>query len=1123
MAAAAFIGRQHSISAITPDARPIDPAMPTTTAAMETTTSMGDKAATTATNAMNEMAQVQYAQYRSAPSEFPSFERLRLVRLPDDWLPSHLLHRQNTTSTTTSNTPSPPSTTTPQLLQYWPALIYDNYSQLVKDLGSQHRTPKTKGLLAVQHRKFPNMVVARLLCWDETVRMSSTTASNPNLNNSNGGENNSGENDNNGNSNNNKFFSEPKLHILSLPQNSTISSLETNNSTKILNFCDYQFDIEVCCKDLLQRHGVGQQQQSNKGGEESAVVYRYVKQFQKAVDMAVNCMALDLGEDVVTPGGREEVEEDKDGGMMMMMETPCQGIGAAATADEKDGTTTMANTEEEDVQDENNKQEVVVKVEKKKIFSVEKPPAEKRRVENVEKVANDVPPPLTTATSNAAVDTTAVTSNNTSKVVPKNESSTTTTATAATTRGGGTKSRPDASQNIPKKFQSASKEDKKGATTTITAGNSQHPPLPWTVVWKIMRRQGWNWAGGTGLMTGYRYIKPGCKIKGGTEMVDYFNSEHDVQVFARNVYGWTVRDDVNTVDALERVIEEHVRYSNDVVPPLTSTIHPNEPWRDVWGKMRASGWTWKGGTGLMTGYRYIKPGCKIKGGTKGQDYFEREEDVQKFAKYNYGWVGEEVVVEGGDEGLAMMDTKEDKLPEKRRRTEKVSAVDKPATKKAKVSKVKTEKVESIKEDEEEEEEEEEMTSASESDNVDDDDMSRFSEAQRPKKLFVNECADENVPSLEGEQIYADDSWSDVWKKMRKAGWNWKVGSGLMTDYYYIKPGCRVSDGEEGKDYFVAVEDVKCFAERNYGWSRDGVSSGTSLVRGRKRSLSNSSEETHFSQANDNSSKAEVRTQPISSRAILATINSQTKKLSTKKKIQRSTKEDQVEEQSSYVPPRPDPYTWKNLWPALQKDGWRVVKAGRYCVLHDWYYVRPNCDPGDGSSELQVDYFLSEEDVIAFSKQSNYFDVSEESESQGTEESGQASPALENAKPSLNGPSTPQDRKTKPQDPAKPLLSSAKSSFSQSSHYEWSNLWPILQAAGWFYVKASNPLHDWYYVRPNRDPKDERAKLGRHYFTCPSDVIDFVKGLDEKDGKQPRKSDVGGMLMVFEEEATVYSG
>ena len=76
------------------------------------------------------------------------------------------------------------------------------------------------------------------------------------------------------------------------------------------------------------------------------------------------------------------------------------------------------------------------------------------------------------------------------------------------------------------------------------------------------------------------------------------------------------------------------------------------------------------------------------------------------------------------------------------------------------------------------------------------------------------------------------------------------------------------------------------------------------------------------------------------------------------------------------------------------------------------------------------------------------------------------------------------------------------------------------------MKAFNPLHDWYYVRPNRDPRDSRNKLGRHYFTCPDDVVDFIKSLDEKDdcaGKPSRKSDIGGMLAAFEEEATVYSG
>jgi len=514
---------------------------------------------------------------------------------------------------------------------------------------------------------------------------------------------------------------------------------------------------------------------------------------------------------------------------------------------------------------------------------------------------------------------------------------------------------------------------------------------------------------------------------------------------------------------------------------------------------------------------------------KGEDYFERVEDVQKFAKRNYGWVGEGEEV--GDDGIggqsrALVDLNENKLPEKRRRSEKVS-IDKPAAKKVKTLKSKAEKVKTIMEEEVlKEEEEEEETASMETDAIDDDNMSRFSEARstysqsgfKSKKLFVNECADENVPSLEGEQIHPDDAWSDVWKTMRKTGWTWKVGSGLMTDYYYIKPGCNVKDGEEGKDYFVSEEDVRCFAERNYGWNRrvDCAEDVGSRGRGRTRSLSTSSEESHFSQAK-------------------APAAAEIKSKKTAQKSRHSPQKEQNEHTSS-VPLHPDLYNWKSLWPALQKDGWKVVKAGKYNQLHDWYYVRPDCDPGDDSSELHVDYFLSEEDVCRFAKENNYFDGYEESapvyeEVVELEQSRQRKQPPKRSKSSSKHPSTPEGCKTKPQDPAKPLLSSAESCNSQSSssgndYYEWGNLWPILQTGGWRVVKAFNPLHDWYYVRPNRDPRDSRNKLGRHYFTCPDDVVDFVKSLDEKDdvaGKPSRKSDIGGMLKAFEEEATVYSG
>ena len=57
------------------------------------------------------------------------------------------------------------------------------------------------------------------------------------------------------------------------------------------------------------------------------------------------------------------------------------------------------------------------------------------------------------------------------------------------------------------------------------------------------------------------------------------------------------------------------------------------PWKEVWDAMKRSGWGWRGGSGLMTDYYYIKPGCKIKGGTVGHDYFINVKDVQTYARH----------------------------------------------------------------------------------------------------------------------------------------------------------------------------------------------------------------------------------------------------------------------------------------------------------------------------------------------------------------------------------------------------------------------------------------------------------------------------------------------------------
>ena len=61
------------------------------------------------------------------------------------------------------------------------------------------------------------------------------------------------------------------------------------------------------------------------------------------------------------------------------------------------------------------------------------------------------------------------------------------------------------------------------------------------------------------------------------------------------------------------------------------------PWRDMWATMKRSGWSWKGGSGIMTNYYYIKPKCRVQGGLSGQDNFVRIEDGMEFARDCYGW------------------------------------------------------------------------------------------------------------------------------------------------------------------------------------------------------------------------------------------------------------------------------------------------------------------------------------------------------------------------------------------------------------------------------------------------------------------------------------------------------
>ncbi len=77
----------------------------------------------------------------------------------------------------------------------------------------------------------------------------------------------------------------------------------------------------------------------------------------------------------------------------------------------------------------------------------------------------------------------------------------------------------------------------------------------------------------------------------------------------------------------------------------------------------------------------------------------------------------------------------------------------------------------------------------------------------------------NVPLVADREAVP---WRDVWAAMKRSGWSWKGGSGIMTDYYYIKPKCRVQGGVSGWDYFVCVEDAMEFVRDCYGWHKNAT-------------------------------------------------------------------------------------------------------------------------------------------------------------------------------------------------------------------------------------------------------------------------------------------------------------
>ncbi|EJK57593.1 hypothetical protein THAOC_22348, partial [Thalassiosira oceanica] len=484
----------------------------------------------------------QYGAYRSAPGLFPSYERLRFVRLPGGMVPPALL---TTCANSANGGPSESGEgdgrgdgprRPPSLLRHWPALVYGTLAELVRDLPPSSSSI-LKGQLFVEHRRSPNTVVARLVGWDPAVPRASGS----------------------------DHFPESRTQILRL-SSPTVGGCESDGD--LLQFYESQVDVEVACADALS------------GGGADEDVARHAARLMSALDVALNVLALDVGSDPLPPrllpaplptgggeskDGKSKLSSSSDGAAGSsggpareavrtvppgraggILRTPGTSQGAAAASSSSgvsSGAKTPSTALRSALRTPATDDAVAGPGERgrsnggTKRVSIGGVPTRPDDGEGGEDVENDGD------ASNAGADADGGGSEEPSADVETNEDKGEEDESAARVLVEKPATRPAAGKRRTKS-RPASRKAARGADHDEDAAPHKPqsaPPSPimsWKEAWSAMRSSGWTWKAGSGLMTDYYYIRPGRKVSTGTAGLDYFTSESDVIDYASRAFGF---------------------------------------------------------------------------------------------------------------------------------------------------------------------------------------------------------------------------------------------------------------------------------------------------------------------------------------------------------------------------------------------------------------------------------------------------------------------------------------------------------------------------------------------------------------------------------------------------------
>jgi hypothetical protein len=211
-----------------------------------------------------EVMKCQYSAYRKMPKRYLSYERLHFVSLPEEYLPVGI-HQSHL-----------------GLANYWPALVYDTYAELIRDCP-QTMSGNEKAKLAVEYVKNPKRSVARLLAWNENEEDEEDEEENVNPT--------------------RNFFPQTKLHLIQFEDSSTI-----------IDFIDNVDEMERTITELLllqsQNHC-----DTTPDSSSSRDMIRHIRQLEAAIAMAYSFIALDIDSDslMILPPTRRKAKIERGG------------------------------------------------------------------------------------------------------------------------------------------------------------------------------------------------------------------------------------------------------------------------------------------------------------------------------------------------------------------------------------------------------------------------------------------------------------------------------------------------------------------------------------------------------------------------------------------------------------------------------------------------------------------------------------------------------------------------------------------------------------------------------------------------------------------------------------------